>query len=75
MEMTVKAFEETTDPMVKKYIVNRTINCNGFEPGQISAIKTLLNSVGDEPADVKEVLSRENLAENLMIQMITVTEE
>lgn len=75
MELTVKVFEETTDLMVQKYIVNRTLNCHGLEPSHLTAIKTLLNSIGDEPADVKEVLSRENLQGNQTIQMISVTEE
>lgn len=75
MPMTVKAFEETTDNYVKKLVVNRALSCTAIDGTNAPAIKTLLSSVADEPEDVKEVVSRENLGVQEMIQMITVSEE
>jgi len=75
MAMTVKAFEETTDTSVKKYIVNRALHCTAIEATHATAIKTLLKHVSDEAEDVKEVVNRDSLGVNEMIQMITVAEE
>lgn len=75
MQMTLKVFTDTNDFMVKKYVVNRVLNCHGFEASHLTAMQTLLKYVGDEPEGVKEVVSRANLPSNEMIQMITVTEE